>query len=251
MAGCTFDSAADGATEVSISALSRCASITLATGIEHCVRAGDDGTVDQRWDLASEPWAGAYVQADEPSENYCGPTAVKNFLAWYGSDEDYAVLGEEMRTNTWYTDDLFGGSGVAAALLETVVKAGTLPSDLRAALARRAPQGYTACIEQGDGNFENIRSSLSAGDEVVYLESRGADQLHWAVVTGLYLDGETPTVRLANAVDRSVDDFVRDWSLVRVGDRFKRDLLASLFGLRPYTMIRWIRSELANGPSCK
>jgi hypothetical protein len=131
-----------------------------------------------------------------------------------------------------------------------VLKAGTLPEDLLAALARRAPEGFTACIKQDDGDFESIRAALAEGDQVVVLESRGTDKLHWAVATGLYLDGETQTVRLANALDRSVDDFVRDWSLARVGDAFKRRMLASMFGLRPYTMIRWIPTELANGDSC-
>ncbi len=227
----------------------RCDSITLATGALRCVRARDDGTVDQRWDPASEPWAGEYVAANEPAENYCGPTAVKNFLRWYGMDEDYEVLGSEMRTNTWYTDTVFRGWG-AAALLETVIKAGTLPVDLRAALDRRAPEGYTACIKQGDGNFEDIRSALAEGDQVVVLESRGTDKLHWTVATGLYFDGETLTLRLANSVDRSVDDFLRDWSLSRLGDPFRRSMLASFFGLMPYTMIRWLPTDLANGESC-
>jgi hypothetical protein len=190
------------------------------------------------------------VGADEPAVNYCGPTAVKNFLSWYGSDEDYEVLGGEMRTNTWYTDAVFGGSGLAGALLEDVLKTGTLPGDLRAALARRAPEGFTACMKQDDGDFDSIRLALAEGDQVVVLESRGTDKLHWAVATGLYLDGETRMVRLANSVDRTVDDFVRDWSLSRVGDPFERQLLASLFGLRPFTMIRWIPAELANGESC-
>jgi hypothetical protein len=260
IAGCTLDAGPyETTTQVATSALSptkrackkyyesdggtcrpRCDSLTLATGIEHCVRAREDGTVEQRWSQASEPWEGEYVGADEPDDNYCGPTAVKNFLVWYGSDEDYAVLGDEMRTNTWYGAALGGFAPI---------KAGTLPADLRDALSRRAPEGYTACIEQGKGDFESIRSALAAGDQVVVLESRGSGNLHWAVTTGVYLDGETPVVRLANSADRSVDDFMRDWSLARVGDSFERSLLAG-FGLLPYTLIRWVPVELSDGESC-
>ena len=244
-----------------------CDPLTVASGAERCVRARPNQTVDLRFSaLDALPYKVQYQQADEPEENYCGATAVKNFLYWYGSDVDYRGIAGEMRTNSWDTgpiylavlaagpligcvDPLFTCLPISLAISELAVKAGTLPGDLRAALQRRAPPGYTACIKSGDPSLETIRASLAEGNPVVYLESEGGN-LHWAVITGLYDLGSGLRVRVANSDNRDWATFVTDWSLSPVGDDARRGILSALFGLNPYTMIRWIPSDQANGELC-
>jgi hypothetical protein len=248
-----------------------CGRLDLVSGAERCVRSRSDQTVDFRFtQFDLKIWTEQYAQVDEPtgSENYCGPTAVKNFLTWYGSDADYGSLAQEMRTNSWDTgpvfgavflagpligcvDPLFSCPAIAAAISGLAVKAGTLPGDMQAALARRAPSGYTACIKSGDPDLEAIRSSLADGNPIVELESEGTT-LHWAVITGLFRDpaGSDLQVRVANSDNRDWGTFVADWSLTKVADSTTRGILSNLFGLNPYTMIRWVPSSQAPNGVC-
>ncbi len=241
-----------------------CDTFPVATGVERCVRAREDLSVDLRKALGESLYLGKYLQADEaPFVNYCGPTAIKNFLDWYGTDVDYAQIGAEMNTNLWDTgvvtaavflagplafcfDPVISCPIAIAAISGAAVRAGTLPGDMRAALARRAPEGYTACLKAFDPSLEPVRESLAFGNPVIFLESKGAGNLHWAVAIGLYYTGfGSLRVRVANSTDREWSDFVHDWSLAPVGNGATRQILGSLFALHPYTMIRWIPSEQA------
>jgi hypothetical protein len=244
----------------------RCSPMTVATGAGRCVRARPDSTVDLRLSLASSIWSGPYTELDEPEENLCGPTAIKNFLSWYGTDADYGPLTAEMRTNTWDTGAVLAAVILAGPLVGcvepicwaivtsivsgSVVKAGTLPSDVLQAMNARAPEGYVACIKDGDSNLENLRGSLATGNPVVFLESGGADNLHWAVATGIRSSGGNLRIRVDNTTETTWSNFQTRWSLTPVGDGAKQGLLSNLFGLKPYTMLRWIPAGEASGTRC-
>lgn len=243
-----------------------CLPTAVATDVQRCVGT-HDGTADLRLSSTDcQPWQGQYAQGDEqPFVNYCGPTAIKNFLYWYGADATYADLGNEMRTNTWDTGSIFAAIvglghlvgciepicwGIATSVIAgAVVNAGTLPIDMLAAMDRRAPPGYVACMKSGDENVDPIIRSLSEGNPVVFLESRGDGNLHWAVATGLVNDNGDLRLLVANSANRGVSQFQTDWSLSSVGDGVRRSFL-SMFGLNSYTMLRWIRREEADGHRC-
>jgi hypothetical protein len=70
------------------------------------------------------------------------------------------------------------------------------------------------------------------------------------VATGLTFSGGELSVRVANSLDRRWSVFVDDWSLSRVGDGTRRQLLRDLFNLRPFTMVRWIPEGLATSGRC-
>jgi hypothetical protein len=243
-----------------------CDPLTVATGVERCVRARPDGTVDMHLSRVDPaPWEQQYVQANEPHVNFCGPTAAKNFLYWYGVDAPYATLAAEMRTNSWDNSFLVAGALLAAvatpvigplvgcaepiscailaaAISTYLVDAGTLPGDMQKSLNGRAPAGYVACEKDGDSSEEPLRAALAGGNPVVFLEST-VGNLHWATATGIYTDGlGRHVVRVANSTDRPWADFRQDWSLSRIGEP-ARTALNLAFSIRPYTMIRWIRAE--------
>jgi len=95
-------------------------------------------------------------------------------------------------------------------------------------------------------------AALAGGNPVVFLESTTGN-LHWATATGIYTDSsQNHRVRVANSSDREWSNFRQDWSLSRVGDPpgLQRGALSLAFGLRPYTMIRWIPQGEAIGGHC-
>jgi hypothetical protein len=168
-----------------------------------------------------------WVQNDEPDDNWCGPTAGRNFLNWYGLDvANWPDLGDPMHTNNW---DVGNTSACADACFESCItiigcvlfpgcvatceawwgnaiveatKAGTLPDDLDRVLDQRLPSGYIRCRES-DGNhitLDKIRWSLKHGDPVIFNESRGENNLHWAAITGIRKDSSGQIMlRIANS----------------------------------------------------
>lgn len=239
-----------------------CTPVMVARGVERCVNVTDDGGVDLYLDrsaIAGETWNGAYVQDNEPAKNYCGPTAGKNLLVWYGSDPAYPDIADAMRTGEWDTLPIFGFAGAACAwepvctsvvgstVAKIAVKFGTLPSDMRSALEGLVPDGLEECGSTGVRSLEEIHESLASGNPVVILESKGRNKLHWAVITGIFFQGGEPWLRLANSGEgsRSWRELRKDWSLAKVGNRLVRkvmtdDLLG--FGLEPYTRIHFCRA---------
>jgi hypothetical protein len=228
----------------------------VGAGVERCIERGEDGTVNLYLNpLDPSPWKERWAQQDEPEKNYCGPTAAKNFLFWYGMDSPYEDLAAELNTNHWDTLAVGGAAGVACAFVPTctsavasvvselLVKAGTRPSDLRKVMyGTRMRTPYRACGEEGHNGLPNIHNSLADGNPIIVFESREADNVHWAMIVGLYTVGGKTWVRMANSEDRTWSDFVVDWSIDKAGNRFvnkvvQDDLLG--IGLKPYMSLSW------------
>ncbi|MDQ3367103.1 MAG: hypothetical protein M3680_16895 [Myxococcota bacterium] len=225
-----------------------CTQIEVTPGVTRCVAAPGDGTVSLHLSPGDlTPWEQQYVQADEPEPNFCGPTAGRNLLFWYGHDVSYATFAAGMRTNEWEEGiGLFalavavcGGDFVICAPIvytiasDSLINAGSLPADVASSLTAQRPAGYGFCASQGSNALAPIRNALERGSPVYYLESRGEGNLHWAVLTGLYDDAGVLSVRVANSTERPWDEFVADWSISKVGGGIVRSLLAGL-GLQPY-----------------
>ena len=227
-----------------------CDPVVVNTGVTRCVRVRDDGiTLYLDPNDPSSQWTGTYVQSDEPQVNFCGPTAGKNLLFWYGADVDYNTLAGEMRTNTWdfpavlvavllIDPEPISAAIIAGIISDAAVKAGTLPGDMRRVIANRAPAGHGECTEDSSVTLDEIRGSLSRGNPVIFLESQGSGNLHWAVVTGISGGGSNPTIVCANSSDRNFNDWAHDVTLDPVGDGIVRSVLSSLFGVDANTLVR-------------
>lgn len=253
-----------GALEVEINFIHLgCTPVVLSKGVERCVNVRDNGDINLHLDRSDTgSWEQEYVAADQPKghdKSYCGPTAGKNLLYWYDLDASYPDLAAEMKTEEWDTLPIFGFAGAACAfepvctsvvgstVSKIAVKFGTLPRDMMGTLRRRmAAIGYEDCGSTGVLSLAEISESLASGHPVVILESKGSGKLHWAVVTGLFYENGEPTLRVANSTNRTWSEFVKDWKLSEVGNRFVRkvmtdDLLG--FGLEPYTKIHFCRGD--------
>jgi hypothetical protein len=256
-----------------------CTPITVGEGAQRCVRIRADGTVTLHlnpdihapenvnanifYSVDSNTWGGTYNQNEEaPFLSYCGPTAGKNFLYWYGidhgiDDPSYATLGAQMKTDKWdgglvaaasigactflFIPDPICIAAVDAGLNSTLNDLGTLPGDLGNALNGYVPPGYSSQGIQQVNSLDAIRASLESGDPVIYLESEQGSQMHWAVITGIEVSPDgTQWMIVANTDDRQWSQFQHDMSLQNVGDGFVRGALSTL-GLNPYTTYRWSR----------
>jgi hypothetical protein len=212
------------------------------------------------------PWTQRYDQNDEPIANYCGPTAVKNTLYWYGVDNvGYYTLGSEMRTNNWDNDEevffLLGGfclgpcsflslcvpcvaacvgtcSTAAYEILSTHLKAGTLPQNMRSAMEKYKPNNYRVVYSDGQANLRYIEDQLADGNPIIALiYNNGA--LHWVVITGVYKDeaSNQTMLRLANNDDMTWSSFVNAWSLAHVTDVDAARFVLNELGVVSYVMI--------------
>jgi hypothetical protein len=247
-----------------------CTPLSFSNGVTRCVQTDAAGDVrlyltpDRQSVFFGAPaqWTGTYQQSDEPDVNYCGPTAGKNFLTWYGEDAPYAQLAQEMNTNSWDTGPVVGAAaavclgepictGILGGIVSGyVVKAGTLPNDLRNSLNGHVISGYVPCQANFSGSLEEIQTALTEGNPLVYLESEESQQLHWAVIVGIRTESDgTSYIEVANSDERPWNTFHDDWSLRKVGPSSERDVLAGAFGLKPYTMYRWERVENATPTS--
>ena len=209
-------------------------------------------------------WEQQFTQSDEePEINYCGPTAVKNTLFWYGIEKDYLILGEEMRTNTWDNDEevglllaaicavVCGGffinpicvvscSLVAYEAVSSLLNAGTLPQNVSKTLTDYAPAGFMVIHRSGSPILSNLLVEVAAGNPVIALIYRNG-ALHWVTVTGWYDDSGTMSLRLANNADMKWEDFEEAWSLKHVTDVDAARLLLNGLGLQPYVYIHYKR----------
>jgi hypothetical protein len=226
-----------------------CTPIIVGAGVERCVRVRGDSVRLYLNATDHVEWEETYVQSDEPVVNFCGPTAGKNLLSWYGADVPYSTIAAEMRTNAWDFPVVFAAvfiiipEPITAAILSAIisdaaVKAGTLTGDMRHVIAVHAPPGYVMCPEDGAVTLDEIRASLVHGNPVIHLESAGEGNLHWAAVTGILDSSSNPTLRIANSYDRSFSQFQTDIGLTRVGSGVVQQILRDLFGLNPQTIIR-------------
>lgn len=210
-------------------------------------------------------WEEHVVQENEPEDeqNYCGPTAVKNTLFWYGIEKGYLSLGKEMRTNTWDNDEevffLLAGicsgpcgisalflpaflicvgtcSGVAYEAVSSLLNAGTLPQNVVKTLQDYAPAGFMVVQRSGTPSLSNLLDEVAAGNPVIALIYRNKT-LHWVTVTGWYdMDG-TMRLRLANNEDLDWEEFEVAWSLKHVTDVDAARSLLNELGLQPYVYI--------------
>ncbi len=199
-------------------------------------------------------WEQSFVQANEPEVNYCGPTAGKNLLWWYGNTGvTYAQLGSAMNTNGWqggfdtiaacalicYVDPVCLGVCYAAA--QILVDSGTLPADMASALTAYAPSGYHLVWKQEDAaSVGELLAQVGEGNPVVILESTGTNNLHWTIVTGSWTVGNEMYVRTANASNWSLQTFISNWSLENVGGDTARTVLAAK-GVVPKIMMYYDR----------
>jgi hypothetical protein len=196
----------------------------------------------------------AFDQDDEPEDNYCGPTAGKNLLHWYGKARSYETLASAMSTNDWANGlDVLAACSAACSfeplcagscytVVNGALEVGTLPDDMAHALDLYKPSGYRVYrYESASESIHRMLSQVAEGNPVVALQSTGKRNLHWVVVTGTYFDANSNLVlRIANSENRTVNDFLSDWSLSKVGNSAVRKVLKEL-GLVPYIMIHYDR----------
>jgi hypothetical protein len=204
------------------------------------------------------PWNGFWVQACEPASNYCGPTAGRNLLAWYGEEVSYATLGSEMSTNSWMsTIDEAAECGVICgfdpvcftacyAAVDTLADAGTIPTDMLTAFMQNSPIGYRPYAYQGsaDISISYFDWMLQNGNPVAVLIWTGKE-LHWTLVTGTYDDGATGGIQLANYTNTTScsatagggyldwDTFEHQWSFAGLNWPLP-DVFSDFAGIDPY-----------------
>lgn len=224
--------------------------------------------LDEASVTANTPWSGTFEQADEPEVNYCGPTAGRNLLSWYGKDVSYATLGVDMRTNNWdqggfavkYCAAVTGINAplfaICYKILTKELAAGTLPGDMKNALNTRKPTGFEVKMRTGSTDSFEIFNQLADGNPVMALIFTESGTLHWVVITGTYLDNGVLKLRVANGTDYTLSDFINKyWSLDKVGDAFIDGFLSSELGIKPYTMLYLEKTTSTSstgllGPSC-
>ena len=204
----------------------------------------------------SKPWQETVNVYDEPGSNYCAPTAVKNLLSWYGINLSYELLGQEMETNNWEPGFNVWASCAGACMGEVAICAnacysivknnikGTSISNTIATLNRYKPYGYELKYIAGDPDqVENIIHQLLQGNPVMINEviEDGVGVSHLSVLTGIKIkeDGEI-YVALANSPNKSLDEFMEDWSIKSLGSKFIRSV-ARKFGQRPFTAMYFNR----------
>jgi hypothetical protein len=199
---------------------------------------------------ACTPWNGLWIQADEPGANYCGPTAGKNVLDWYGEELSYGQLANEMNTNNWMsTIDKVGECGLICgfvdpvcfaacyAAVDTLADVGTIPTDMLTAFSQNSPIGYRPYAYRGSAAYPYsfFQAMLQGGDPVVVLVWTGSE-LHWTIVTGTYDDGGTVGVQLANYANHTTmdwDTFEHQWSFAGL-DWPMPDVFSDFAGIDPY-----------------
>jgi hypothetical protein len=217
---------------------------------------------------ACEPWYGSFFQADEPHENYCGPTAGRNLLDWYGVPSTYAQLGSEMRTNTWMSGwDALGDCLcfcsvcpwctcpeptcviVCDAVAQNALNVGTLPNDMESTLRTHSPAGYRLYRSEGNPGIDTFAVLLQEGNPIVvlvWLAGGSYGTLHWTVVTGT--QGEYG-VRFANGRTGSTPDgaawswFVDRWGFQGING-IAKDEVSQHGGIRPYIWMRYERMDV-------
>ena len=229
----------------------------------------DDASADSATcaDILSNCYKQQYLQKDEPEENMCGPTSGKNFLYWYGMDHgmddpSYATMASQMGWG-WATNDLMflcanictplnlpciaTCYGLPQGFTDAIGKFGTLTGELDKALDDMRPVGYVRCKDTRHLSYDQLRWSLSHGNPVIFDESRGQWNLHWAMITGIYLDSTGQLkLRIANSPpDVTWDEFLTDWSIESVCTGsdlcgIAKGFLMDYVGIEPH-VYRWTK----------
>jgi len=230
--------------------------VRVSGGVNRYIKRYGDARVDlyiNRGDRA--PWEQRWSQSDEPHRDYCGPTAGRNLLFWYGRDASYRVLGRDMKTNNWRPGFRLWGAcaGVCAGeiavcanvcygVLKKFVSRGSLPKHVKSALHRHRPPGFNVYYQDGVGALSRILKPLSDGNPVAVLQSTKRKNLHWTVVTGYFKKRGRLFLRFANGGERTWGEFIKHWSLQKVvRTRAARRVLKRM-GIKPYVLLYYSRN---------
>ena len=206
-----------------------------------------DASVDLYLDKdAKNPWLQKYKQSNEPTKDYCGPTAIMNMLYWYDSQIDsdrkkaYETLGKESKTNSWAKKNEFKDeckknacavntkkvSSLTGGLIRPVTVSsdacvnscndalrkwavrGTLPKYMKKGMEKYTPKGMKVYLSTKDDNIEKIILALSEGNPVAVLVSTEQMMLHWATIVGVFRDGDANKwmFRINNMPQKTVDE---------------------------------------------
>ena len=211
-----------------------------------------------------EVWTERWIQDDEEDAgytNYCGPTAGKNVLYWYGNDTvSYSTMGSKMKTNNWASGwDIvaecakvcpitpIGPSpscvSTCAALIKKYLIVGSLPGDVKSAMTTYTPPDTSLYFSQKNDDLEEINLALSEGNPVMVLISSGEYALHWTAVVGRFTNSSgAPYYRLANNSNLSESTFLTYWSLSKLtSNSYARKVLEGK-GIKPYTMMYYAKA---------
>jgi hypothetical protein len=206
--------------------------------------------------VGSEEFVERYTQANEPEDNYCGPTALANLYYWYGRPVSYSIA-IDLKTNDWGIETLAlkyctasctflgipdpGCVTTCYAAVKTYGEVGTLPKDMERVLRNNAPPGFKLVVGSGTGRVGDILDQLFYGNPVVALLSEGRN-LHWVTITGAYVENGVLKLRIANGADRTLSEFLSDWSLNNLGS-LKKAFIEDELNVRPYTMYHYAHTQ--------
>jgi hypothetical protein len=257
-----------------------CTPMTVGFGVQRCVLARQDGSVDlflspdgtNKYQDRSGGSPPPYLQSDEPEQNFCGPTAGKNQLFWYGTDPAYGSLAGAMKANSW-TADVFDSrcqdlclpfdfvceaacDALAIPAFAAFSGAGTLPEDMNGVMDSLKPPGYVRCNNGDDITLPQLQWSLAHGNPVIFLESRAENNLHWAVISGLYRDTPSSELKLRflnSSPDVNFAEYQSNASIEKVsqgtGSSLVKGFLDNVLGINP-TIIRYAKaSDILQGTS--
>jgi hypothetical protein len=217
-----------------------------------------DGRVALFYNSACTQWNGHWKQSDEPHKDYCGPTAGRNLLDWYGEEVTYNQLGSEMDTDNWMSTlnkatqcffSVCSGEALCTAacydVFNNFLDVGTLPEDMANALSHNSPPGYRIYLRKENTGLLTFENLLREGDPIVVLVWTGSE-LHWTVVTGTEDSGASVMVELANGQNQTWDSFVDQWSFKGL-ETLKRKVV-SWKGFDPYIWMYYQKTtELTAG----
>ncbi len=214
----------------------------------------------------ADQWNESYVDSDEPRSDYCGPTAVKNMMSWYGQDFiSYEDIGRDMKVNRGYitgshwakcaaicTGEILFCTNICLKIVEKkALQQGTNIKHLKKYLENKTPEGYTFNHTVGDPSMiAEILQQLLNGNPVVINElvnpevvgGPDKDMLHTSVLTGLVIERGVIHVTMANSYKRPLRRFMEDWSLERLGSKARRRI-ASKLGARPFEAMWYEKSK--------
>ena len=209
----------------------------------------------------SDQWYTTYTVLNEPHKDYCGPTAVKNLMAWYGTDTlSYEEIGEMLDADRTYmggkewatcaaacAGEILFCTNICLRILDKKIgQAGTRTKHAKKALRKLAPKGYKLSHTVGDPSMiEEVLYQLLQGNpilinellnpDVIGIEGK-PDEMHMSVMTGIEIESNVIYVIVANSFRRPLRRFMEDWSLKRLGSLRSRKLSSKL-GAKPFEAI--------------
>lgn len=221
------------------------------------VRTGQNG-VQLLTSRDGDPWRGQWNAWDEPEPGYCGPTAMRNMLWWYndGLDVSYDHAAAMMDLDDWRLEDkqdtIWACSGACMAeplcvagcylvIKKQLSGLGVTAKGAVKALKRWAPEGYEAHVTKDDPSaIVELVEQLLDGNPVViseYIEGN----LHLSILTGISVDDTgVPWVVMANSYERTLDEFMRAWSLRDFGDsKTVKRAARRRVGIAPFMAVWW------------